>query len=96
LGEKRKQDKLGLVSYFKMHKRGIKLYSVTQSKTLMLCCRLSNQSNQINLIGLLLLLLLFFFCPWYLFPKGEEINQRDYNALGASRLVRKLGRQVPK
>jgi len=55
---------------------------------------------------LLLLLLLFFIfyyyyyyffnCPWYFIPKGEEINQRDYNALSASRLVRKLGRQVPK
>jgi len=47
-------------------------------------------------IIIIIIILFIFYCPWYFIPKGEEINQRDYNALGASRLVRKLGRQVPK
>jgi len=36
----------------------------------------------------------YLLCTWYFIPKGEEINQRDYNALSASRLVKKLGRRV--
>jgi len=41
------------------------------------------------------IIIIFFYCPWYFILKGEEINQRDYNALGASRLVRKLGGRFP-
>jgi len=49
----------------------------------------------IKIIVIIITIIIIIICPWYFIPKGEEINQRDYNALGASRLVKKLGRWVP-
>jgi len=40
---------------------------------------------------IIIIIIIIINCPWYFIPKGEEINQRDYNALGVPRLVKKLG-----
>jgi len=35
----------------------------------------------IIVIIVIIIIIIIINCPWYFIPKGEEINQRDYNAL---------------
>jgi len=44
---------------------------------------------------IIIIIIIFIAIGTKCIPMGEEINQRDYNALGASRLVRKWASGFP-
>ena len=46
-------------------------------------------------IIIIIIIVCFLNAQGTLLPKAKKLMQRDYNALCASRLVKKLGRQVP-